>query len=143
MCQKRMSRSHDALLSLSSHAHHHTSRLDSSLEQLPRPRKQTRRRITSPSPSAPLPTPKPGPPPWNVSGGGGGGGGSSDLTHNHSFWTSNREAVAIVGGVIGFWGGVFLLGIVYLIFVCVRRVRKGVYRAGGQGRPGLRYVIIH
>ena len=113
------------------------SRLADDEELLPHQRKQTRRRVSSSSPLAPTPR-QPGPPPWNnVSGGSGGG---SDLTHNNSFWTSNREAVAIVGGVIGFWGGVFLLGIIYLIFVCVRRLRKGIYRAGGPGhRPALRY----
>ena len=42
-----------------------------------------------------------------------------------------------MGGVIGFWCGVFLLGIVYLIFVCVRRVRKGLQRSANGGRPFL------
>ena len=29
-----------------------------------------------------------------------------------------------MGGVIGFWGGIFVLGIIYLILVCIRRLRK-------------------
>jgi len=70
-------------------------------------------------------------------------GGDAHSNRLDSFWTSNREAVAIVGGVIGFWGGVFLLGIVYLIFVCVRRIRKGLHRSanGGSAAAGQRPPI--
>ena len=39
--------------------------------------------------------------------------------------------------------GVFLLGIVYLIFVCVRRIRKGLHRSanGGSAAAGQRPPI--
>ena len=57
-----------------------------------------------------------------------------------SFWVAHKEIVAIVGGVVGFWGGVFGLGLVYLIFVCIRRLRKGISLVNGRGchRPPLR-----
>lgn len=122
------------------------------VENLPIPArsKQTRnsRRINQDPhahPSIPPPhhQPQPGQPPPSKGINGGGGHqqpwnhnislGTTQTTHDDSFWASNREAVAIVGGVIGFWGGVFLLGIVYLIFVCVRRIRKGLYWSGNTG----------
>ena len=34
------------------------------------------------------------------------------------------EAQAIIGGVVGFWGGVFGMGLVYLLVVFLRRFRK-------------------
>ena len=40
------------------------------------------------------------------------------------FGKENIEIVAILGGVIGFWGGVFVVGLIYLIIVCIVRLRK-------------------
>ena len=40
------------------------------------------------------------------------------------FGKENIDIVAIIGGVIGFWGGVFVVGIIYLIIVCIVRLRK-------------------
>lgn len=36
----------------------------------------------------------------------------------------SKEAQAIIGGVVGFWGGVFGMGSVYLLVVFLRRLRK-------------------
>ena len=36
----------------------------------------------------------------------------------------SREAQAIIGGVVGFWGGVFGMGSIYLLVVFLRRIRK-------------------
>merc|ERR1711997_1306078 len=36
----------------------------------------------------------------------------------------SKEAQAIIGGVVGFWGGVFGMGSVYLLVVFLRRFRK-------------------
>jgi len=124
------------------------------LEDLPVPARQTRnsRRINQRQPNEGSPSsippphhqPPPGQPPPPKHGGGGQqqlwnhniSSGTAHTTQDDSFWASNREAVAIVGGVIGFWGGVFLLGIVYLIFVCVRRIRKGLFWSGNTGSGG-------
>lgn len=61
------------------------------------------------------------------SGGGIIGSGSSSnnvsLTLADHLWVS-REAQAILGGVVGFWGGVFGMGLVYLFIVFLRRFRK-------------------
>ena len=38
----------------------------------------------------------------------------------------SREAQAIMGGVVGFWGGVFGMGSVYLLVVFLRRFRKAL-----------------
>ena len=51
-----------------------------------------------------------------------------------SIWYANKELFAIIGGVVGFWGGVFGLGLVFLIFACIRRLRKGIGLTGdGRG----------
>ena len=39
----------------------------------------------------------------------------------------SREAQAIIGGVVGFWGGVFGMGLVYLFVVFLRRFRKRLH----------------
>ena len=39
----------------------------------------------------------------------------------------SREAQAIIGGVVGFWGGVFGMGLVYLLVVFLRRLRKNLH----------------
>ena len=44
-----------------------------------------------------------------------------------------KEAQAIIGGVVGFWGGVFGMGSVYLLVVCLRRIRKQVQNQRNNG----------
>ena len=45
----------------------------------------------------------------------------------------SKEAQAIIGGVVGFWGGVFGMGSVYLLVVCLRRIRKQVQNQRNNG----------
>ena len=45
----------------------------------------------------------------------------------------SREAQAIIGGVVGFWGGVFGMGSVYLLVVCLRRLRKQLQNQRNNG----------
>ena len=45
----------------------------------------------------------------------------------------SKEAQAIIGGVVGFWGGVFGMGSVYLLIVCLRRIRKQVNNQRNNG----------
>jgi len=50
------------------------------------------------------------------------------ITENHSpdevptSFTSTKEFRAIMGGVAGFWGGVFSMGSIYLLMVFAKRV---------------------
>ena len=48
---------------------------------------------------------------------------NTSLTIADHFLVS-KEAQAIIGGVVGFWGGVFGMGSVYLLVVFLRRLRK-------------------
>ena len=76
----------------------------------------------------------------------------NDMSAVSFFGKEYINTIAIIGGVIGFWGGIFVLGIVYLFLVCIRRCRKqsttqassggvltammGTYNADGfDGRP--------
>ena len=43
---------------------------------------------------------------------------SSDLLQGHQ---ANSELQAILGGVLGFWGGVFFMGSIFLVMVMVKR----------------------
>ena len=78
-----------------------------------------------------------------------------DMSARSFFGEEYINTIAIVGGVIGFWGGIFVLGIIYLFLVCIRRCRKhsategsggavvrammGTYNADGlDGRPANR-----
>jgi hypothetical protein len=45
----------------------------------------------------------------------------------------SREAQAIIGGVVGFWGGVFGMGSVYLLVVFLRRLRKQAQNSQKHG----------
>ena len=45
------------------------------------------------------------------------------------------EAQAIIGGVVGFWGGVFGMGLVYLLVVFLRRFRKNWADQRNQSIP--------
>ena len=47
-----------------------------------------------------------------------------DMSVASIFGKEYINTIAILGGVIGFWGGIFVLGIIYLILVCIRRLRK-------------------
>ena len=66
------------------------------------------------------------------------------LNNNHIFFPNavsiftdhllvSKEAQAIIGGVVGFWGGVFGMGSVYLLVVCLRRIRKQVQNQRNNG----------
>lgn len=48
----------------------------------------------------------------------------NDMSVASLFGKEYINTIAIVGGVIGFWGGVFVLGIIYHILVFIRRCRK-------------------
>ncbi len=51
---------------------------------------------------------------------------NTSLTIADHFLVS-KEAQAIIGGVVGFWGGVFGMGSVYLLVVFLRRLRKNLH----------------
>ena len=44
-----------------------------------------------------------------------------DMSVASIFGKEYINTIAILGGVIGFWGGIFVLGIIYLILVFIRR----------------------
>ena len=48
----------------------------------------------------------------------------NDMSAVSFFGKEYINAIAIIGGVIGFWGGIFVIGIVYLFLVCIRRCRR-------------------
>ena len=57
----------------------------------------------------------------------------NDMSVASLFGKEYINTIAIVGGVIGFWGGVFVLGIIYHILVCIRRCRKHNTTEGSGG----------
>ena len=56
-----------------------------------------------------------------------------DMSVASIFGKEYINTIAILGGVIGFWGGIFVLGIIYLILVCIRRLRKHSTTEGSGG----------
>ena len=48
----------------------------------------------------------------------------NDMSAVSFFGKEYINTIAIIGGVIGFWGGIFVIGIVYLFLVCIRRYRR-------------------
>ena len=48
----------------------------------------------------------------------------NDMSAVSFFGKDYINTIAIIGGVIGFWGGIFVIGIVYLFLVCIRRCSK-------------------
>ena len=74
------------------------------------------------------------------------------LNNNHIFFPNavsiftdhllvSKEAQAIIGGVVGFWGGVFGMGSVYLLVVCLRRIRKQVQNQRMQCRDTIQVHV--
>ena len=57
----------------------------------------------------------------------------NDMSVASLFGKEYINTIAIAGGVIGFWGGVFVLGIIYHILVCIRRLRKHKTTEGSGG----------
>ena len=49
----------------------------------------------------------------------------------------SKEAQAIIGGVVGFWGGVFGMGLVYLLVVFLRRLRKNLHNHRKNTAPSI------
>ena len=56
-----------------------------------------------------------------------------DMSVASIFGKEYINTIAILGGVIGFWGGILVLGIIYLILVCIRRLRKHTTTEGSGG----------
>ena len=57
----------------------------------------------------------------------------TDMSAVSFFGKEYINSIAIIGGVIGFWGGIFVIGIVYLFLVCIRRYRR---QSTAQARSG-------
>ena len=49
----------------------------------------------------------------------------------------SKEAQAIIGGVVGFWGGVFGMGLVYLLVVFLRRLRTNLHNHRKNTAPSI------